>query len=271
MRSLSISLKSTKQEKNHITESIRASLARETLKKMVDTIVEIGDGFSLVSEKQGTTSAGRYYGRYFIDIGNENLYMFLDYYSRESGTGGGNIPFRVGMCNKSDVDTESYTYSLFFGNVSILENNEYIDSKYYYWGEVNATFCYMVDASGKLSAFFPLDLIPKSFVIFDMDIFNIKYMIAVDPTAQGYNGLFFNNSSKQYKIDNTIKKFSKQNYVLKENISILDSDVISLSKNFVKIYNQTLSTDTNLSGTIIMADGVKYRKMGHAYWLPDYD
>ena len=125
----------------------------------------------------------------------------------------------------------------------------------------------MVDASSKLSAFFPLDLISKQFVIFDTDIFNIKYMIAVDPTAQGYNGLFFNNSSKQYTIDNTIKNFSKQNYVLKENISILDSDVISLSKNFVKLYNNTLSTNTNLSGTIIMVDGVKYRKMVYAYWL----
>lgn len=274
MKSLNISLIGDKIT-GVLSEQYRSDMADTAMMKIANLIMQKGDNFNLVSHYTSKTSNGRNYGKCFIDIGHESLYMFLDFYSTTGNSGAYDLGVNLGLCNKTDVDTESYIFKTTIGSFSVLEQSEIIGGKKYRWGTINSTFWYMLDDNDKLSVIFGLaDVITNSmFILFDKDIFGKKYFLYVYPFNEGSgNALYFYDSTTKYTIDTRRQKFSTDLHVLKERIGIiLNNYIVSLTGTLVKMYNESLGTNSQSTGTLIDVDGVKYRKMNYAYWLPDYD
>ena len=274
MKSLNISLIGDKIEKN-LNEQYRSDMADTAMMKIANLIMQNGDNFNLVSHYTSKKSDGRNYGKCFIDIGHESLYMFLDFYSTTGNSGGQTLITSLGLCNKTDVDTESYIFKTTIGGFQVLQQSEIIDGIKYYWGTINSTFWYMLDDNDKLSVIFGLaDVVTNSmFILFDKDIFGKKYFLYVYPFNEGSgNALYFYDDTTKYTIDTRRLKFSTDLHVLKERVGIiLNNYTVSLTGALVKMYNESLGTNSQSTGTLIDVDGVKYRKMNYAYWLPDYD
>ena len=274
MKSLNIRLTGDKIEKA-LTEQYRSDMADTAMMKIANLIMQKGDNFNLVSHYTSKTSAGRNYGKCFIDIGHDSLYMFLDFYSTSGNPGAYGLSVNLGLCNKTDVDTESYIFRANIGGFSVLQQSEIIDGITYRWGTINSTFWYMLDDNDKLSVIFGLaDVVTNSmFILFDKDIFGKKYFLHVNPFNESSgNALYFYDDTTKYKIDIRRCKFSTDLHVLKERIGIILNDyTVSLTGALVKMYNESLGTNSQSTGTLIDVDGVKYRKMNYAYWLPDYD
>lgn len=270
MNSLRIQVIGAEQE-DSIKEEYRAALGAEAAQKIVDCIVEKSEDVSLVSNITGQTSEGRYYKRWFLDIGASDLYMYIE--CRTYTASANYVYMQHGICKKSDIDTRGYVYELGMNNCTVAEEKKTVDGVRYYWGVIDTGFHYVTE-NGVMTAFFTLATEATSasiHTVFDKDNFNKKYMWFVNETNSSYDALYYldDETNTKYNVERQTTNCGLENHVLKEKAKIkLNGNVVALTDKLVNMYNTTLGTSASGNGMQIMVDGVKYVKLDYAYWMP---